>query len=186
MRFERASRAPAAAPSLGRTDDAVCPPARFGAADRARTEDNMPDAAQSFADMLRKFGSDLGLPKIDVDGLIETNRKNIDALARSADIAAQGARSAAVKQAQIVEASLREALDQARQFKPAGSPQEMLARQTEFARKTFDATVNNARELSDLVGKSNVDAFKVIGDRIAASVAEIRASLAPKAAKDKP
>ena len=34
-----------------------------------------PDA-NSYIEMLRKFGSDLGLPKLDVDKLIEAQKKN--------------------------------------------------------------------------------------------------------------
>lgn len=145
----------------------------------------MPEAPQSFADMLKKFGSDLGLPKVDVDKLVETNRKNIDALAQSLEIASQGAKSAAMKQAQIVEASFQDALDRVREFKPTGNPQETLAKQTELARKAFDATVSGVRELTDLARKSNTDAFKIIGDRITASVAEICGSFEQGGGKEK-
>ena len=39
--------------------------------------------SNSYLDMFRKFGSDLGLPKLNVDTLIETHRKNLDALGES-------------------------------------------------------------------------------------------------------
>ena len=57
-----------------------------------------PDA-NSYIEMLRKFGSDLGLPKLDVDKLIEAQKKNIDALSQSAQVAAQGAWIPAARQA---------------------------------------------------------------------------------------
>jgi len=41
----------------------------------------MTENVQSYIDMLRNFAGGLGLPKLDVDKLIETHRKNIDALA---------------------------------------------------------------------------------------------------------
>ena len=63
----------------------------------------------SYIEMLRKFGSDLGLPKLDVDKLIEAQKKNIDALSESARVAAQGAQSVAQKQREVLEAGLREA-----------------------------------------------------------------------------
>jgi hypothetical protein len=44
----------------------------------------------SYIEMLRKFGSDLGLPKMNVDQLVETQKKNIEALGQSAKVAAQG------------------------------------------------------------------------------------------------
>lgn len=34
----------------------------------------------SYIDMLRKFGSDLGLPNLNVDELLQTQKKNIDAV----------------------------------------------------------------------------------------------------------
>jgi hypothetical protein len=43
----------------------------------------------SYIEMLRKFGSDLGLPKMNVDQLVETQKKNIEALGQSAKVATQ-------------------------------------------------------------------------------------------------
>ena len=51
----------------------------------------------SYIEMLRKFGSDLGLPKLNVDELLQAQKKNIDALGQSAKVAAQGAQSVAQK-----------------------------------------------------------------------------------------
>jgi len=61
----------------------------------------------SYVDMLRKFGSDLGLPKVDIDMLIEGHKKNIDALSQSGTVAAQGAQAVAQKQRKIFEAGLQ-------------------------------------------------------------------------------
>ena len=61
----------------------------------------------SYIEMLRKFGSDLGLPKLDVDKLIEAQKNNIDALGQSARVGVQGAQSVAEKQREVLEAGLR-------------------------------------------------------------------------------
>ena len=45
----------------------------------------------SYIDMLRKFGSDLGLPKLNVDELLQAQKKNLEALGQSAMVAAEGA-----------------------------------------------------------------------------------------------
>ena len=57
----------------------------------------MSDATESLIQMLKRFGSGLGLPKVDVDQLIETPRKNIDALAQSAAVLSEGATAVAEK-----------------------------------------------------------------------------------------
>ena len=55
----------------------------------------------SYIEMLKKFGSDIGLPKLDVDKLIDAHKKNIDALGQSVKVAAQGAQSVAQKQREL-------------------------------------------------------------------------------------
>jgi hypothetical protein len=50
----------------------------------------MTNESQSYIEMLRSFASNVGLPQVDVDKLLETYRKNIEALAASAKAAAVG------------------------------------------------------------------------------------------------
>src|SRR5262249_135673 len=64
-------------------------------------------ATQSFLDMIKEFGTGLGVPKFDVDKLIEVQRRNIDALGRSAQVATEGAKSLADKQREIIETPFR-------------------------------------------------------------------------------
>jgi len=95
-------------------------------------------------------------------------------LGQSALVASEGAKALAAKQKEMVDGAFRHALEVVREFKPTGNPQEVVAEQTELARKAFDAAIANARDVAELVKKSNADAFKIIGDRITESVAEIR------------
>ena len=129
----------------------------------------------SYIEMLRKFGSDLGLPKLNVDQLVETQKKNIEALGQSAEVAVQGVQSVAQKQREVMEAGLREATAFARGYKPLGTVQENLALQTEFARKAFEIAVTGARETATTARQSGPDAVKIIQDRMKESLEEIRA-----------
>lgn len=133
----------------------------------------------SYIDMLRKFGSDLGLPKLNVDELLQAQKKNIDALGQSVKVAAQGAQSVAQKQRKVLEAGLREAETLAREYKPLGQMQENIALQTEFARKVFEITVEGARESASTARSSTTEAVKIIQDRVKESFEEIRASVRP-------
>jgi phasin family protein len=141
---------------------------------RQKEEETLAQDTQSYLDMLRKFGSDIGLPKLDLDKLIETHRKNIDALGQSAKVAAGGAQSVAQKQREIFEAGLREASTMAQSFQPLGNPQDILAKQTEFARKVFDIAVQGARDTAQLTRESTGDAAKIIRDRMKESLEEMR------------
>ena len=131
----------------------------------------------SYIDMLRKFGSDLGLPKVDVDKLLEVQKKNIDALGQSAKVAAQGAQSVAQKQREVLEAGLQEAATLAREYKPLGKVHANLALQTEFARKVFEIAVKGAQDSVTTARQSTTDAVQIIQDRMKESFEEIRASV---------
>ena len=131
----------------------------------------------SYIEMLKKFGGDIGLPKLDVDKLIEAHKKNIDALNQSAKVAAQGAQSVAQKQREVLEAGLREAAALAREYKPFGKVHENITAQTEFASKVLEITLKGAADSATTARQSTADAVKVIRDRVKDSVEEIRASI---------
>jgi phasin family protein len=132
----------------------------------------------SYIDMLRKFGTDLGLPKLNVDELLQTQRKNLDALGQSVKVAAQGAQTVAQKQREVLEAGLREAATLAREYKPL-KVQENLALQTEFARKVFEITVSGAQDSASTARQSTTEAVKIIQDRVKDGFEEFRASVRP-------
>jgi phasin family protein len=137
----------------------------------------MANETTSYVDMLRKFGSDLGLPKVDVDKLIESHKKNIDALSQSATVAAQGAQSVAQKQREIFGAGLDEATKLARGYQPLGKLQDNLALQTEFAKKVFEIAVKGAQESATTARQSTSEAVKIIQDRLKESFDEMRSSV---------
>ncbi|WP_342725995.1 TIGR01841 family phasin [Bradyrhizobium sp. B097] len=133
----------------------------------------------SYIDMLRKFGRDLGLPKLNVDELLQAQKKNLEALGQSAKVAAEGAQSVAQKQREVIEAGLREASTLAREYKPLGKIHENLALQTEFARKVFDIAVKGAQDSASTARQSTTEAVKIIQDRMKENFDEFRASVRP-------
>lgn len=132
---------------------------------------------KSYIEMLRQFGNDLGLPKVNVDQLLEAQKKNIDALGESARVAAQGAQSVAQKQREVLEAGLREAAAFARDYKPLGKIQDNLAQQTEYAKKAIEIAMKGAQETATTARQSGADVVKIIQDRMKESLEEIRSSV---------
>jgi phasin family protein len=132
---------------------------------------------ESFIDQMKAFGARLGLPKVDVDKLIDMNLKNIDALGRSAQVAGEGAKALAEKQREIVEAAFRETSAMVRDFHPTGNPQELLAKQSEYAKKAFELTMQNTRDVAELAKKTTSDATAIIRDRLRDSLTELRDSV---------
>ena len=137
----------------------------------------MTDTA-SYIEMLRKFGTDLGLPKPNVDQLVEAQKKNIEALGQGAQVIAQGAQSVAQKQRELIEAGLREATAFARENQEQINAN--LAQQTEFARKMFEIALTGAQETAATARQSGTDAVKIVQDRVKESLEGIRAGLGRK------
>ena len=131
----------------------------------------------SLLDRFKQFGSEFGLPKVDLDQLIEAHRKTLDALDRSAQVALEGTKSLAEKQREIVESAFREAATMARDFKPTGDPKEILAKQTAFAKKALESAVQNTRDVAELATKTTTDATTIIRDRLRESLSEFGVGL---------
>ena len=132
------------------------------------------DFTQPFLDMFNKFGADLRLPKVDVEKLIEVQRRNIDALGHAARAASEGAQALAVKQREILETAFHETTQAVRDFKPNGNPTEVVAKQSEFARKAFETTLQNTRDVAELAKKAAGDPAAIIKDRIQENLKELR------------
>lgn len=134
----------------------------------------MTQTPQAMLDMFKKLGEDMKVPAVDMEKIVEHHRKNLEALAASGKAAAEGATAVAAKQKEIVETAVKDIQAAAESFKLPGSAQEMMAAQTEFAKRAMEAAVKNTRDMAELMQKSNAEAVRVIQDRMKESFEEIR------------
>jgi len=140
----------------------------------------MAQAPQNFIDMFKNMGEQLKIPSFDMSKLMEHHQKNLEAMTRSWQAMAGGATEIANKQRAIFEAAIKDVTEMAQQYKPGGSPQEMMAKQTEFAKKAMEAAIANTRDIAELVQKSSGEAFKIVQDRMKESYDEIKATVEKK------
>lgn len=133
-----------------------------------------PDS-DSFMDMFGRFGRDLKVPNVDVEAILAHHRKNLEALEKSARASAAGASSLMSRQREMLQDTLREITDMAQSYRAPGNPQELMAKQTEFARKSFEAALKNAGEVAELVKQSGTESVEILRERIKAAMEEIRA-----------
>ena len=140
----------------------------------------MAQAPQTFTDMFKTFGEQLKIPTVDMSKVMEHHQKNLEAMTRSWQAMATGATEVAQKQRAIFEEALKEVGAMAQEYKPGGNPQEIMAKQSEFAKKAMEAAIANTRDIAELVQKSSSDAFKIVQDRMKESYEEIKASVEKK------
>ena len=130
--------------------------------------------SDSFLDMFSRFGRDLKLPNVDVQGILDHHRKNLEALEKSARASAAGASSVLARQHEMVQNAMHEITRMAQNYQTPGNPQELMTRQAEFARRSFETTLKNASEVADLVRRSSTESVEILRDRIRDAMTEIR------------
>lgn len=128
----------------------------------------------NFMEMFSQFGKNLNVPKVDMESILAHHRKNLEALQKAASASAAGATSIMNKQREALQEGLQEITEMAQGFKAPGAPQEMMAKQADFARKSFETAVKNAGEVAEIVKKSGSESVDILRKRIQDAMEEIR------------
>lgn len=124
---------------------------------------------------------DMQVPGIDVNALMETQRRNIEALTAANRAAVDGMQAVARRQAEIMAQSLSEVSNLAQELAQSTSnPQEMGTKQAEVIRHAFEKALANMRELAEMVSKANTEAFDVMNKRFTESLEELKALMGQK------
>ena len=131
---------------------------------------------------VKKFAGDLKLPNVDLDSIVASSRKNIEALTQANRIAFEGFQAVAKRQVEIMRETMTEAASVLRNVM-SGSPTDAKVA-PEVLKKAFEAALANMRELAEMTSKANSEAFDVIQKRVADSIEELK-SLTAKAKGDK-
>jgi phasin family protein len=131
-------------------------------------------------DQLSTFLRSLKLPGMDLNELLASQHKNIEAFTKAMQTATEGAGAVARRQAEILGTALDQSKAMIRDLAVPGSPKETIAKQAEFIKKAFEAAVANARELAEIAEKSNKEAFDIIRRRTSETLEEIRKSVLKK------
>jgi phasin family protein len=111
--------------------------------------------------------------------LLAEQKKNIEALARANQIAISGLQAVATRQMEFVQKAMAEASQATMQGGPTQGVGDIVARQAEIARQTFDQSITNMRELADMLQKSSREAVDVVNQRIAQSLGELKERISP-------
>lgn len=122
----------------------------------------------------------LKLPEVDVNEIMASQKKNVEAFTKSVQTATEGAAAVARRQTEILGTALDQAKTMIREMTVPGSPRETVAKQAEFVKKAFETAVANARELATMVEASNREAFEIIRRRTSETLDEIRKSVLKK------
>lgn len=109
--------------------------------------------------------------------LMETQRKNIQALGEAQQIAFESMQAVAQRQTEIMSQLIEDNSRIAKELLGEGSPEEKLLKNTDMIKKIYEKTASNMQELTDMISKSGSETGKLLNKRVTASMGEIKSAL---------
>ncbi|HYH17430.1 MAG TPA: phasin family protein [Azospirillum sp.] len=128
-------------------------------------------------DVTKALG-DFKVPGLDVDAILATQRKNIEAVTAANQLAIEGLQAVIRRQAEILRQSMEEAGSMVSDVMAAGSPEDKAAKQAELVKVAFEKALANVKELAEMVAKSNTEAADVLSKRVSESLDEVKTAIA--------
>jgi phasin family protein len=123
---------------------------------------------------VQKMMGEFRIPNVDVEAVVAAQKKNIEALTSANQLAVEGMQAVAKRQAEILRQTAEELQKNMQSLMENGAPDALVAKSTELTKTAFVKAIANMKELSEMVSKSNAEAFDVINKRVAESLDEIR------------
>jgi len=121
-----------------------------------------------------KMMTDMRVPGVDPEQLVNVQRRNTEALAAANKTAAEGMQAVMTRQAEILKRSMEEATAAVQEMMTAGAPEDQVAKQVEMTKDGFESAISNMRELSEMMSKSQNEAMDILNSRIAESLEELK------------
>jgi phasin family protein len=144
--------------------------------------ETMINGKQSFLDYdVTKAFSAFSFPGFSVEAVMAAQRKNVEAFTQANQLAIEGIQALARRQVELAREAFEGAPAFFKELSQPVAPQERLAKNAEFAKATFEKNLATAKELGELVTKSNTEAFEVLTKRFTESFEELK-DVAAKAA----
>ena len=149
-------------------------PASSSGSAKSATKSALP-SLPSLAD-LGKLVEKFKLPGIDVNAIVESQRKDMEALAEANRQAYEGIKALAQRRNEI----LQEALVQWQDAMKDATGKDALSKRAEMAKQGVQQAIAHIRELAEMEAQSRGKAWKVLQDRFQENVANLQKLLKPK------
>jgi len=127
-----------------------------------------------------KMMSDFKVPGVDMDAVLQSQRRNIEALTAANQLAMEGVQAVARRQMEILRQTMEETASTVQGMMSAGTPEEGVVKQADLVKSAFEQALINMKEMAEMIAKSNYDAADVISKRISANLDEIKAAASKK------
>jgi phasin family protein len=113
-----------------------------------------------------KLFSEMKVPAMpDMEAVLATHKRNLEAMAEANRLALEGAQAVARRHVEIMQANMASM---------AEAPASRAAKQADLLKQAYENAVSNTRELGDLIQKSNAEAMQKLNGRFSEAMTEIK------------
>lgn len=140
-----------------------------------------------FADAFKPFTafSEFKNSAFDVSKLVQAGRRSFETANEASQMAAENAQAIARRQAELARTQVEAVLKNSKDMLVNGSPEINTTKQVELAREVVEGSLNNLRELSEMVTKSNFELFDVFNRHASEQLGELSATATKPASRKK-
>lgn len=117
------------------------------------------------------------VPNVDTSALIESQKKNVEALVAANKAALAGTQELFKQQAEMLQQSMTDATEAAIALAGSSSPQVLAEKQTELVQVAFEKALANSTKLSEMVKKNQDEFSSTVNQRVTENLQEIKEAI---------
>lgn len=111
---------------------------------------------------------------MDMQSMMEQGRKTFQAITEAQQVCVESLQVIAQRQAEILSQMVQDQAEIAREIATEATPEQKIARGADLIRKSYEKTIDGAREVADMVQKSGREAGDIINNRVASALNEVK------------
>lgn len=123
---------------------------------------------------ISKYLSEMKVPGVDMDAMVAAQQKNLEAMTAANRLAFEGLQAIMKRQAELMRQAVEESTAAATGLAGASTPTDKLVKQTELAKEAFERAVSNAREMAEMMAKSNTEVVDLLNKRFTEALDEVK------------
>lgn len=120
--------------------------------------------AKAQQDFWKSF-SDFKAPVVDVNSVLNAQRRHFETLSAANQVLVEGAQTAIKHQAEALRENVESLISATKDMLTSNSPESNTTKQIALVKNWYEGSVENAREVAQIVSKSGNQAFELISKR---------------------
>lgn len=132
---------------------------------------------QAFFKQIQSGFSAYQIPNLDTSALIESQKKNVEALIEANTAAFMGSQELLRQQSEMLQQALADATEAATALAGSSNPKALAEKQTELVQAAFEKALANSTKLSEMVKKNQDEISTKVNQRVSENLEEIKEAI---------